>query len=191
MILLGLVILAAAVVFGVDLALTNNHPLTSDVTVFSQSLGVHTDWVLFVVGAVAGGAAMLGLALMAGGGGRGLRRRRGVRRETELAAVVAERDHLRNELERSRRAPERVETERVVEPAGTARVVEPAATVEPSRVGAGRLERADSAEAGDVDLRDRHVGAGDLGGREAAAGDPALAGTPSRGLHARGDERQV
>jgi hypothetical protein len=93
MVVLGVLLIAAAAAFGADFALTNNHHVP-DPTVFGISLGVGTDYEVFLIGAVAGAVAMLGLALMTGGAAGGMRRRRLARRDEEMAALAAERDRV-------------------------------------------------------------------------------------------------
>ncbi|MCU4185654.1 hypothetical protein K6U06_14900 [Acidiferrimicrobium sp. IK] len=111
MIVIGLLLLAAAAAFGVDVVVTNSHRVVSP-SAFGQSLGVHTDWWVFVIGAITGAVALLGLALMTGGAGRARRNRRMARRNGELTAALAERDRLAQHnqalvAERDRMAGER------------------------------------------------------------------------------------
>lgn len=106
MMVLGLLLLAAGVAFGVDFVFENTSQTPNPVS-FGQSLGVHTAWWVFVIGAIAGAAALLGLVLMAGGAGRATARRRTRRAERraereDMAAAAAERDRLAAENERLR-----------------------------------------------------------------------------------------
>ena len=67
MIIIGLLVLIAAVIFGVDLVFQNHsHHLTS-LVVFGQSLGVTNEAAVFVIGAITGAAILLALVLITSG----------------------------------------------------------------------------------------------------------------------------
>jgi lysylphosphatidylglycerol synthetase-like protein (DUF2156 family) len=67
MIIIGLLVLIAALIFGVDLVFQNHsHHITSPV-VFGQSLGVTNRAAVFIIGAITGAAILLALVLMASG----------------------------------------------------------------------------------------------------------------------------
>jgi hypothetical protein len=66
MILMGLLLVVAAAVFGLDLLWKNSFRVQSPV-VFGQSLGMSSGRWLFLIGAVAGAVFVLGLALLLGG----------------------------------------------------------------------------------------------------------------------------
>lgn len=85
MVLIGLVLLAAAAAFGIDIAAQNRFDI--DVEVFGQTFA-STPAAVFVAGAVTGMAAALAVFLLRDGMGR-TRRRRATVRET-----TAERDRL-------------------------------------------------------------------------------------------------
>jgi hypothetical protein len=101
MIILGLVILIAAVVIGVAGVLTNSgdgHILTQGFAVFGYHVTGSTG-TLFLYGAVVGAAGVLGLGLLLAGARRTARRGRTARRDLkdsrrETAAVAHDRDEL-------------------------------------------------------------------------------------------------
>ena len=66
MIIIGLLLLIAAVIFGIDLIFTNHHHFTNPV-VFGHSLGLTNDAAVFIVGAITGAAVLLGIALIMSG----------------------------------------------------------------------------------------------------------------------------
>jgi hypothetical protein len=92
MIIIGLLLLIIAVVFGIDFVWKNNVHIANP-TVFGERLGIHSAASLFVVGAITGAAILLGVALLCGGvrrkGAHAMSRRR-ERTETQ---------HLREERE--------------------------------------------------------------------------------------------
>ncbi|MGH9301437.1 MAG: hypothetical protein ACRD0I_05470 [Acidimicrobiales bacterium] len=69
MIVLGLLVLIAAAIFGVDVGLKNSYHILSP-TAFGNSLNINSAHGLFIVGVITGGGFMLGLLLMVGGAGR-------------------------------------------------------------------------------------------------------------------------
>jgi hypothetical protein len=66
MIIIGLLLLIAAAAFGIDFVWKNDFRV-ADPTVFGQHLGIHDATALFVVGAITGAAALLGIALLVAG----------------------------------------------------------------------------------------------------------------------------
>ncbi|WP_037569852.1 hypothetical protein [Phaeacidiphilus oryzae] len=96
MIILGLLLIAAAAVFGIDLLIENSSARISPApTIFGQSLGVTSGWVLFVIGALVGAAILLGLAMLVGSARRKTRRAAEHRRQRDR--LEAERDRLADE----------------------------------------------------------------------------------------------
>ena len=63
MIIIGLLLVIAAAVFGLDLMWKNTFQIRNPV-VFGQSLGIHSASVFFLVGAITGAVLMLGIALV-------------------------------------------------------------------------------------------------------------------------------
>jgi len=88
MVVIGLLLLVVAVAFSVDLV-WKNHLHIGNPTVFGERLGIHSGGSLFVLGAIVGAVALLGLAVLAWG----LRR---------TGARVVGRRHERGELRRLR-----------------------------------------------------------------------------------------
>src|SRR6202167_6504633 len=109
MIILGLIILIAAVVAGVAGVLSNSgsgHPLTHHFAVFGYHVTGSTG-TLFLSGIVVGALAMLGLSLLLAGARRTSRRGRDARRglaqsRRETAAVSRDRDDLRDQRDTAR-----------------------------------------------------------------------------------------
>lgn len=106
MILLGLLLIAAAVVFGIDL-LAQNAFRVPDPVVFGNHLGVTGGRLFFLIGALVGAAVILGLVLMLGGlrrrSARALDRRRAHREiADDRAALEAENAELRRHLDEER-----------------------------------------------------------------------------------------
>ena len=66
MIIIGLLVLIAATVFGLDLIWKNDVTIT-DPVVFGQTLGIHSAAVLFLVGVITGAAVIVGIALLMAG----------------------------------------------------------------------------------------------------------------------------
>lgn len=132
MFLLGLILLAAAVVFGVD-ELVNNNPVgLPDPQVFSQSLGVTSGRGLFLIGAATGAGALLGLFLFLAGLRHSASRRAARRQERrtlrqhsrDREALAEENQGLRQQLEEREAQPAPVPSVRgatppVAEPVGS------------------------------------------------------------------------
>lgn len=97
MIIIGILLLAAAVVFGVDLVLNNHHAHTISPVAFGHSLGLTSEAALFIVGAITGAAVLFGLALIVAG--MRYRRRKVVRRRGELGGTRGERQNLNADYE--------------------------------------------------------------------------------------------
>ena len=99
LIVLGLLLLLAAAVFGLDL-LWRNHGSIPTPHVLGQALDIHDTRTLFLVGIITGATAMLGLALLLAGIGRRGRKAVRRRREAKIADRTApERDRLRADNE--------------------------------------------------------------------------------------------
>jgi hypothetical protein len=88
MVVVGLLLLIVAAAFGIDLIWKNDVHITNP-TVFGEKLGIHSAASLFVVGAITGAAALLGVALLVWGA-----RRKG--------ATAVSRRHERKETRRLR-----------------------------------------------------------------------------------------
>jgi hypothetical protein len=116
MIILGLVILVAAVVIGVAGVVSNGgsaHELTGGFSVFGVDVTGSTG-TLFLYGIVVGVAALLGLSLLLSGTRRAARRGRTARRgrhrsRRETAAGEQEREALINERDSARTHPAQAE----------------------------------------------------------------------------------
>ncbi|MDW4909673.1 hypothetical protein RB628_31120 [Streptomyces sp. ADMS] len=116
MIMLGLLILAAAVVIGVAGVLSNRgsgHELTGGFSVLGVDVTGSTG-TLFLCGIVVGAAALLGLSLILTGTRRTVRRRRPAHRgrrasAREPAAAEQERGGLHNERDTARAQPPQAE----------------------------------------------------------------------------------
>jgi hypothetical protein len=112
LVVLGLVILLAAVIFGVAGTLGNagsEHALTDGFSVFGINVNGSTG-TLFLIGIVVGLVAALGLALLLTGARRAARRGNTARRELkesrrETAAVSQERDALVDQRYTDRNEP--------------------------------------------------------------------------------------
>jgi hypothetical protein len=97
MIIIGLLLLIAAAALGIDFVAKNDFRI-ADPTVFGQHLGIHRASALFIVGAVTGAAALLGVALLVAGmrrkGSKAVTRHQ---RRKDLRHTRDERDALRSE----------------------------------------------------------------------------------------------
>ncbi len=110
MILLGLLLLVAAVVIAVVGVLSNigsSHLLTRSFEVLGYHITGSTGRLL-LIGVILGAAGMLGLNLLLAGLGRGIKRRVSTRRQLkadrkEQQRLAAERDQLSHQLEDERR----------------------------------------------------------------------------------------
>jgi hypothetical protein len=85
-IIIGLVLLIAAAVFGLDLIWKNHYTIRSP-ALFGQTLGIHHAAELFIIGAITGAVLLLGIAMMMAG-----MRRKG----TKAKQHRAERKEARN-----------------------------------------------------------------------------------------------
>lgn len=113
MVLLGLLLVAAAAVFGTELVLSNTQTTTGEA--FDQTVAGMTAGEFFLVGAGTGLVLCLGLLMMFGGIGRRRARRAKAKHaitesrnevrttENELASLADENERLRRELEEERR----------------------------------------------------------------------------------------
>jgi len=110
MILLGLLLLVAAVVIAVAGVLSNigsSHLLTRSFEIFGYHITGSTGRLL-LIGVILGAAGMLGLNLLLAGLGRGIKRRVSTRRQLKAddrqnKQLAAERDQLSRQLEDERR----------------------------------------------------------------------------------------
>ena len=112
MIIIGLVLLIVAAVFGLDLMWKNTFDIQNPV-VFGQTLGIHSASVFFLVGAITGAVVIVGIVLVL----LGLRRkgRLAVRHhrerkdasQTQAARTALESDNaaLRHELDAQQTVP--------------------------------------------------------------------------------------
>jgi hypothetical protein len=103
MIIIGLVLLLGAVVFGLDLMWKNSYTIHSP-ALFGQTLGIHNAAAFFLVGAITGTVLLLGIGLMLAGARRkGIKakRRRIERKEAKHAG--RERDKAQEENEKLHR----------------------------------------------------------------------------------------
>lgn len=66
MIIIGLVLLIVAAVFGLDLIWKNHYTVRSP-ALFGQTLGIHNAAEFFIIGAIAGAILLLGIAMMLAG----------------------------------------------------------------------------------------------------------------------------
>ena len=104
MIIIGLVLLVAAAVVGLDLVWKNHFAIRSP-ALFGQTLGIHSAAAFFVVGAICGAVVILGFALMLAGlrrRGRKAKQHRIERKDArqtrrERDRVQQENDRLRNQ----------------------------------------------------------------------------------------------
>ena len=110
MIIIGVLLVAAAVVFGVDLILKNHHAHMISPVVFGHSLGLTSEAALFILGAITGAAVLFGLALVVAG--MRYRRIRVVRRRGELGAVNGTRGERQNLTTDYENAPSELGRER-------------------------------------------------------------------------------
>lgn len=141
---LGLLLLAAAGLFGVVVALANagpEHTVAGGVEIFGYTTNM-SGGRLFLIGVITGVVGLLGVALMLGRVGRAAKQRKQhkqvVRQADEGASLRAERDRLAGELEQERAA-------RAHEPAPLA-----AATSPPVSAGPPASQRVDGEGEGDA-----------------------------------------
>ncbi len=105
MIIIGLVLLVVAVIFGVDLIFTNSHHIASP-AIFGQSLGFTNEATLFVVGVITGAVLLLGIVLLLSGmrhkGAKAIRRhhedKAAKNTRSERDRLASDNEHLRGEL---------------------------------------------------------------------------------------------
>jgi cell division protein FtsB len=137
MFFIGLLLLIAAAVFGVDF-LWKNSAHIAEPKVFGESIALHTTRSLFVVGMIVGAIALIGIALMIAGlrrkSDRAAKRRQ---QRRELGELRDERDHLKAEnaqlqaeLGNGHAAPA-VDTQQPTEPAQRSIPAEPTKPAEP------------------------------------------------------------
>jgi uncharacterized membrane protein len=105
-IIIGLVLLIVAVVFGLDLIWKNQYTIRSP-ALFGQTLGIGNAAELFIIGAIAGAILLLGIAMMLAGlrrKGTKARQHRAERKEARNAGrdsdqAQEENDKLRRRLD--------------------------------------------------------------------------------------------
>ena len=103
MIVLGLLLLVAAVVFGLDLIWKNHFTIHSP-ALFGQTLGIHNAAELFVIGAITGAVLLLGIAMMLAGLRRkGTKARKNRAQRTEARSARRDRDQAQEENEKLHR----------------------------------------------------------------------------------------
>jgi hypothetical protein len=103
MIIIGLVLLIAAAVFGLDLIWKNHYAMRSP-ALFGQTLGIHNAAEFFILGAITGAVLLLGIALLLAGirrKGTKARQHRAQRKEAQIAG--RERDQAEAENEKLHR----------------------------------------------------------------------------------------
>ena len=106
MIILGLLLLVVAVIFGLDLIWKNHFTIHSP-ALFGQTLGIHNTAELFIVGAITGAVLLLGIAMMLAGmrrKGHKTKQHRAERKDAKRAGrerdqVQQENDKLRDRLD--------------------------------------------------------------------------------------------
>lgn len=99
MIIVGLVLLVVGAGFGLDLVWKNSYAVKSP-RVFGQTLGIHHASTLFIVGAIAGAAVLLGIAmLMAGMRRKGTKAKQHRQDHREAKVAGRERDKAQQENE--------------------------------------------------------------------------------------------
>ena len=107
MIIIGLVLLIVAAVFGLDLIWKNHYTIRSP-ALFGQTLGIHNAAEFFIIGAIAGAILLLGIAMMLAGlrrKGAKAKQHRAERKEARNAGrdrdkAQEENDELRRRLDR-------------------------------------------------------------------------------------------
>ncbi len=138
MILIGLVLLIVAAVFGLDLLWKNTFPVNGTL-VFGQSLGIHTARGFFLIGVITGAVLLLGISLILSGihrKGRKVIQRRKDKKETgktheDRDQLVADNAELRRQLDDKHDSG----------PAEQREQHAPAASEESSRAGATKTDK--------------------------------------------------
>jgi len=137
-ILIGLVLLIVAAVFGLDLLWKNTFPV-NDTLVFGQSLGIHTARGFFLVGVITGAVLLLGISLILSGihrKGRKVIQRRKDKKETgktheDRDQLAADNADLRRQLDDKHSSPAPAQGEQHATAAGE----------ESSRAGATKTDK--------------------------------------------------
>jgi hypothetical protein len=94
-VLIGLLLLVAAAVFGIDLVAKNRFAVRN-LDLFGSSVGIHSASRLFVLGAITGAVVLLGVVLIVAGLGRKGSRAASRRRERRrTAAAISETETVR------------------------------------------------------------------------------------------------
>ena len=115
MIILGLLLLAVAVIFGLDLIWKNHFTIRSP-ALFGQTLGIHNAAEFFILGAITGAVLLLGIAMVLAGmrrKGTKAKQHRAQRKEASNARhdrdqAQAERDQIQAERDRVREENEKL-----------------------------------------------------------------------------------
>ena len=107
MIIIGLVLLIAAAVFGLDLIWKNQYTMRSP-ALFGQTLGIHNAATFFIIGAITGAVLLLGIALMLAGTRRkGAKARQHRAERKEAMSASRDRDKAQEENEKLHRQLDR------------------------------------------------------------------------------------
>lgn len=110
MILIGLLLLIAAGVAGLDLVWKNHYAIRSP-ALFGQTLGIHSAAVFFIAGAIVGAALILGIVLiLAGLRRKGTKARQHRRDRKEAKNAGRDRDQAQQENEKLRERLDRDDT---------------------------------------------------------------------------------
>jgi hypothetical protein len=115
MIILGLLLLVVAAIFGLDLIWKNHFTIRSP-ALFGQTLGIHNAAEFFILGAITGAVLLLGIAMMLAGmrrKGTKAKQHRAQRKEASNARhdrdqAQAERDQVQAERDRVREENEKL-----------------------------------------------------------------------------------
>lgn len=142
MIVLGVLLLVASIVFGADMVYQNTFSVP-DVTAFGSSLGLTNGAAFYAIGVITGAAILLGIALLAWGvsrhTARAAARHRHVRDvERHRDELAAENDRLRGDRVGPGAGRPRVADGATEYDAATVYPEEPAAAHETARDGAAR-----------------------------------------------------
>jgi hypothetical protein len=101
-ILIGLVLLIAAALFGLDLIWKNHYTIRSP-ALFGQTLGIHNAAVFFMIGAITGAVILLGIAmLLAGLRRKGTKAKQHRRDRKDAKNAARDCDHAQKENEKLR-----------------------------------------------------------------------------------------
>jgi hypothetical protein len=143
MIIVGLILIVAGVVFGIDIAVKNRFPVR-DVEVFGSTLGFHHAEQIFLLGVITGAVVLLGLVLLIAGIVRNRSRNVGRRRQPR---EVVENDPRAADLDAHDQSARR-------------------AVAEPSRTSGANVDEASAVDSSERSARENRVSPG-LGGSTA------------------------